>query len=69
MSDPNAPVVAVKDFGVVAFRTTDRWQHGIMLTTRLETDVVLHLSFTAEQAQALKEDLEKTIPFAKRRDA
>ena len=65
----NAPVQGVKDFGVVAFRTVDRWQYGIMLTAKLESDEVLRLALTAEQAEALKEDLEKTIPFAKRRDA
>jgi hypothetical protein len=69
MSDDSAPVLGVKDFGVVAFRTVDRGQHGIMLTAKLESDEVLHLGFTAEQAETLKRDLEENIPFAKRRDA
>lgn len=67
--DENPPVQPVDKFAVLAFRTVDRWRHGVMLTARLETEEVLYLAFTPEQAQLLKEELEKVIPVAKRRDA
>lgn len=67
--DSNPPVYPVAEFGVVVFRTVDRWQHGVMLAAHLTTDEVVHLTFTAEQARLLKEELEKVLPFASRRDA
>ena len=49
--------------------TARRKRHGVTLTADLETEEVLYLAFTAEQAQLLKEELEKVIPVAKRRNA
>ena len=56
-------------FAVLAFRTTDRWRYGVMLKAQLETDEITDLTFTAEQAEILKDELEKVIPIAKRGDA
>lgn len=67
--DSNPPVYPVAGYSVVVFRTVDRWQHGVMLTARLKSEEVIRLTFTAEQAQLLKEELEKVLPFANRRDA
>ena len=67
--DSDPPIHPVAEYGVVAFRTVDRWQHGVMLTVRLKSEEVIYLTFTADQAQLLKEELEKVIPFANRRDA
>jgi hypothetical protein len=69
-SDDTEPVVqVVSEFGVLAYRTKDRWQHGVMLTIRLESKETAYLTLTAEQAQLLKEEIEKVLPIAKRRDA
>jgi hypothetical protein len=67
--DQDPAVHAVSEFGVVAYRTKDRWQHGVMLTLRLENKETAYLTLTAEQAQLLRDEIEKVLPIAKRRDA
>jgi hypothetical protein len=68
-NDQDPAVQVVSECGVVAYRTRDRWQHGVMLTIRFENKEVAYLTLTAEQAQVLKEELEKVLPIANRRDA
>jgi hypothetical protein len=60
---------AIAEFGLVVFRSIDRWHHGVMLTAHLKSDQVIRLTMTPEQARLLKEELEKVLPFADRRDA